>query len=138
MKRENGIQSPSCAMRVAMRSASSLESASASGGGGGSPGSAGGGMVGGSATLMRFLSQSAGEYSMQGGVVLVTGAARRIGAAIARELHRAGANVVLHYRGSRAEAEGLAKELNGARGDSAALAQADLLDLDAIPALVEQ
>ena len=75
---------------------------------------------------------------MHGGVVLVTGAARRIGAAIARELHGGGARVVLHYRGSRAEAEGLAAGLNAARKDSAALVQGDLLDLEALPGLVEE
>jgi len=74
---------------------------------------------------------------MQDRVVLVTGAARRIGAAIAHVLHGAGARVVLHYRGSRAEAEGLAAELNAARKGSCALVQADLLDLAAVPRLVE-
>jgi lactate dehydrogenase-like 2-hydroxyacid dehydrogenase len=44
------------------------------------------------------------DDGLQGKVVLVTGAARRIGAAIARRLHAAGANVVLHYRGAEAEA----------------------------------
>jgi pteridine reductase len=75
---------------------------------------------------------------MQGRVVLVTGAARRIGAAIARELHRSGARVVLHCRRSREAAEALAAELNGARAASAAVVQADLLDLDAVARLVEQ
>jgi len=74
---------------------------------------------------------------MQGSAVLVTGAARRIGAAIARELHRAGARVALHCRSSRADAERLAAELNGARAASAAVVEADLLDLDALPRLVE-
>jgi pteridine reductase len=74
---------------------------------------------------------------MQGSAVLVTGAARRIGAAIARELHRAGARVALHCRSSRADAERLAAELNGARAGSAVVVEADLLDLDALPRLVE-
>ena len=74
---------------------------------------------------------------MQGGAVLITGAARRIGAAIARELHRAGGRVVLHCRSSRADAEKLAAELNGARAASAVVVQADLLDLDALPRMVE-
>lgn len=74
---------------------------------------------------------------MQGSAVLITGAARRIGAAIARELHRAGGRVVLHCRSSRAEAEKLAAELNDARPASAAVVQADLLDLDALPRMVE-
>ncbi len=60
-------------------------------------------------------------------VVLITGAARRIGAEIARTLHRAGVNVLLHYRGSREAAATLAAELNAERPDSVRLLQADLL-----------
>src|SRR6185369_1681044 len=69
--------------------------------------------------------------------VLVTGAARRIGAAISRTLHAAGARVVLHCNRSRDEAERLAADLNGARAGSAAIVQADLLDLAALPKLVD-
>jgi pteridine reductase len=68
-------------------------------------------------------------------VVLITGAARRIGAAIARTLHAAGMRVVLHYRASRAEAEPLARDLQAARPDSAALLAADLLDVAAVEQL---
>lgn len=74
--------------------------------------------------------------SLDGRVVLVTGSARRVGAAIARRLHAAGATLALHYRGARAEAEGLAAELNGRRDGSAAIFQADLLDTGSLPALV--
>jgi len=74
---------------------------------------------------------------MQDAAVLVTGAARRIGAAIARALHAAGARVALHCNRSRAEAERLAAELNAARAGSCAVVQADLLDLAALPRLVE-
>ncbi len=74
-------------------------------------------------------------------VVLVTGAARRVGAEIARTLHAAGACVAIHYRSSAAEADRLAAELNAARpdegGESAATFAADLLDIDALPRLVE-
>jgi pteridine reductase len=74
-------------------------------------------------------------------VVLVTGAARRVGAEIARALHAAGACVAIHYRSSAAEADRLAAELNAARpdegGESAASFAADLLDIDALPRLVE-
>jgi pteridine reductase len=74
-------------------------------------------------------------------VVLVTGAARRVGAEIARALHAAGACVAIHYRRSAAEADRLAAELNAARpdegGESAATFAADLLDIDALPRLVE-
>lgn len=70
-------------------------------------------------------------------VVLVTGAARRVGAAIARHLHGRGCSVVLHYRGSAADAQALAAELEQARPGSTALVQADLAD-PAAPALLVQ
>lgn len=70
-------------------------------------------------------------------VVLVTGAARRIGAAIATTLHANGANVAIHYRGSANEAEALAAELNDRRQDSAATFQADLNATDKLPDLVD-
>ena len=75
---------------------------------------------------------------MQGGAVLVTGAARRIGAAIARRLHSAGARVALHCHRSRAEADALAGELNSARAGSAAVVQGDLLDLTSLPRIVDE
>jgi pteridine reductase len=68
-------------------------------------------------------------------VALVTGAAQRIGAAIARELHAAGCNVLLHCRSSRAEADALAAELNAMRHDSAAVLQADLTQLPQVEQL---
>jgi pteridine reductase len=61
-------------------------------------------------------------------VILITGSARRVGAAAARSLHAAGADVMLHYRRAASEAARLCEELNSARPKSAALAQADLLD----------
>lgn len=78
------------------------------------------------------------EQGMQGKAVLVTGGAKRVGAAISRRLHAAGANLVLHYRSSAREAQDLRDELNALRPDSAAACQADLLDLAALRALVEQ
>ncbi len=75
--------------------------------------------------------------SLDGRVVLVTGAARRIGAVLARAFHAAGARVAVHYRGSRGEAVQLVGELNAARGDSAAGFAADLLDSGAPAALIE-
>jgi pteridine reductase len=75
---------------------------------------------------------------MQGKVVLITGGAKRVGAAICRRLHAAGASLMLHYRASAGEARLLQAELNGARGDSVALIQADLLDLNKVPSIVEQ
>ncbi len=68
-------------------------------------------------------------------VILVTGAARRIGAAIARALHAQGDRVLLHYRGSRTDADALAGELNAERADSARVLCADLLDVAVLPAL---
>jgi pteridine reductase len=75
---------------------------------------------------------------VQGKVVLITGGAKRVGAAICRRLHGAGASLMLHYRASAGEARLLQAELNGARADSVALIQADLLDLKALPPLVER
>ena len=75
---------------------------------------------------------------MQDKVVLVTGGAKRVGAAICRRLHGAGFRLMLHYRASAGEARLLQAELNGVRADSVALIQADLLDLAKLPSLVDQ
>ena len=75
---------------------------------------------------------------MQDKVVLITGGAKRVGAAICRRLHAAGANLMLHYRASAGEARLLQAELNGARANSVALIQADLLDVAKLPSLVDQ
>jgi len=77
------------------------------------------------------------DGSLTGKGVLITGSARRVGAAIARELHAAGASIVVHYRRSSGEAEALAGELNSARAQSATTIQADLLDIQRLPSLVE-
>lgn len=69
-------------------------------------------------------------------VVLITGAARRVGAEIARTLHAAGACVVLHYRASAAEAERLAADLNARREKSALALRHDLRDSANLPGLV--
>lgn len=66
---------------------------------------------------------------------LITGAARRIGAGLARRLHQEGWRVILHYRSSQTQAQALAAELNGLRENSAALLQGDLLDIANLPAL---
>jgi len=76
--------------------------------------------------------------SQAAGVVLVTGAARRIGAAIARQLHAVGWNVVIHYRASGGEARALERELNRARPESAHCLRANLLDLKAVEKLAAQ
>ena len=75
---------------------------------------------------------------MQDKVVLITGGAKRVGAAICRRLHAAGANLMLHYRASAGEARLLQAELNGVRANSVALIQADLLDVAKLPSLVDQ
>jgi pteridine reductase len=75
---------------------------------------------------------------MQARAVLVTGAARRIGAAIARTLHAAGANVALHCHRSRDEAERVAAQLNASRPRSCVVVQADLLDVDSLPRLADE
>jgi pteridine reductase len=66
----------------------------------------------------------------------VTGGARRLGAAIARRLHAAGANVVLHYRDSAIDADKLAADLNALRAKSAVTVKAELLAPIAPRALV--
>ena len=77
------------------------------------------------------------EPTLQAKVVLVTGGARRVGAAICRRLHAAGAGLLLHYRSAALEARALQVELNARRADSVALAQADLLKMTAGPQLVK-
>jgi pteridine reductase len=77
------------------------------------------------------------ENSLADKVVLVTGAARRIGAAIVTRLHESGACVGIHFRGSADDARALAERLNAARADSARTFQADLLDTAALPRLVD-
>lgn len=78
------------------------------------------------------------EQGMQGKVVLVTGGAKRVGAAICRRLHVAGAQLAVHYRHSAQEAMALQDELNRLRANSAAIFQADLLDLKVLPQLVAE
>jgi pteridine reductase len=75
---------------------------------------------------------------VQGKIVLITGGAKRVGAAICRRLHAAGADLMLHYRSSAGEARLLQAELNHVRADSVALIQADLLDVAKLPSLVDQ
>jgi pteridine reductase len=78
-----------------------------------------------------------GQGSLTGKTVLITGAARRVGATLARELHGAGANVAIHFRKSAADAARLAAELNDRRPKSAATIRADLLDIESPGSLVE-
>ena len=78
------------------------------------------------------------ESEMQGKVILVTGGAKRVGAAICRRLQAAGANIAIHYRSSEQEALALQDELNALRPKSASVFQADLLDLNVLPQLVRR
>lgn len=71
-------------------------------------------------------------------VALITGAGRRVGASIARTLHAAGYDLALHYRRSRDDAQALAAELEQQRAGSTLLLQAELAELDALPALIAQ
>lgn len=71
-------------------------------------------------------------------VVLVTGGAKRVGAAIVKRLHREGWRVAIHYRASAVEADALAASLNTVRAGSAITLQADLLDVAALTPLIER
>lgn len=77
------------------------------------------------------------DEGLHGKVVLVTGGARRVGAAICRHLHAAGANLLVHYRSAALEARALQVELNARRAESVALAQTDLLKIAACSQLVK-
>ncbi len=74
--------------------------------------------------------------SLDGKVALVTGGAKRVGAAIVRRLHAAGAQVALHYRGSETDAARLEAELAAVRAQSAVRLRRDLLEPNAAELLV--
>jgi pteridine reductase len=76
------------------------------------------------------------NFALRDQVVLITGGARRVGADIARTLHAAGANILIHYRSSAAAAIALADEFNRIRPHSAAIFAAHLLNADAPEKLV--
>jgi len=76
--------------------------------------------------------------SLQDKVILITGGAKRVGAAICRLLHDDGANLMIHYRSSTSEARALQAELNLKRPNSAAIIQGDLLNLAVLPSLVQE
>lgn len=75
---------------------------------------------------------------MNNKTVLITGAARRIGAAVARDLHGRDMDVIIHYHRSADEALALAHELNARRPGSAQLLQADLNDITAASSIIEE
>ena len=70
-------------------------------------------------------------------VVLITGAARRVGATIARVLHAAGSDLALHCRASRAELDALIAELEHERPRSTLALQAELAEIKRLPTLVD-
>jgi pteridine reductase len=80
---------------------------------------------------------SESNAKLSGRWALVTGAARRIGAAIAQCLHAAGANVAIHYFSSADEATALAERLNKDRSGSAMLVGGDLRSTPDLQSLVD-
>jgi pteridine reductase len=85
-----------------------------------------------------MMGQSLEGFPMQGKTILVTGGAKRVGAAIVRRLHAAGANVAIHFRSSAYEAFALRGELNDLRENSAISVQADLLETGTLPRMVKE
>ena len=75
--------------------------------------------------------------SLAGKTALVTGGAKRVGAAVCRHLHAQGANLMLHHRVSVAEARAVQHELNARRAGSVSLIKADLLNSASLPDLVK-
>lgn len=71
-------------------------------------------------------------------VVLITGGAKRVGAAICRELHACGAQIMIHYKTSTIEARALQAELNLQRANSVAIIQGDLLNMAVLPSLIQE
>jgi acetoacetyl-CoA reductase len=77
--------------------------------------------------------------NLQGAVAVVTGASRGIGAAIAEELGRGGAKVVVNYSGSRERAEEVAQKINETGGDGEAIvAQANVSDPEQAQRLIDE
>jgi pteridine reductase len=74
---------------------------------------------------------------LAGRCVLITGGAKRLGAAIGRRLHAAGANVVVHYHQSRPAADALVAEFEALRAGSALAVRADLHDVARLPDLAQ-
>ena len=78
------------------------------------------------------------DLSLKNKIVLITGGAKRVGAAICRELHAHGASLMIHYNRSIDEARALKTDLNAQRADSVAIIQGDLLNMEALPGLVNK
>jgi len=71
-------------------------------------------------------------------IALVTGGAKRIGQAICKILHESDIDLMIHYRHSADEAKKLQEDLNKIRKDSASIVQADLVNMNVLPSLIEQ
>lgn len=71
-------------------------------------------------------------------VVLITGGARRIGAEIAQSVHSCGANVIIHYNTSAADASVLCEQLNNKRTNSAVAIKMDLSDVSQFPSFIDE
>jgi pteridine reductase len=78
------------------------------------------------------------EAESQRPVALITGAAKRVGATIARTLHAGGYDLALHYRHSQAEMSALCEELEQIRPGSTLAIQAELADIAGLPDIVEK
>ncbi len=75
--------------------------------------------------------------NLKGKVALVTGSAKRLGAATVEKLHSDGATVIVHYRSSSKDAIALSDKLNAIRPDSCFLQQADLAEVKNLPAMID-
>ena len=84
------------------------------------------------------MSEKMAKTKLKGKTAFLTGAAKRIGAVVAKHLHQAGADIVIHYRHSSEAAETLVEQLNALRANSAYTVQADLCDIAAFDTLMEQ
>ena len=70
--------------------------------------------------------------------ILITGAAKRIGKEMALSFFNKGWDIVIHYNGSKEEAEALADKMNSERSNSAIIAQANLDNADEVTKLVDK
>lgn len=73
---------------------------------------------------------------MENKVAVITGAAKRIGAVIAKTLHQQGMNIVIHYHHSQEAAQKLSDELNQIRPHSAALVKGNIAEVSACQAII--
>ena len=84
------------------------------------------------------MNQTVQNNALNNKTVLITGGAKRVGAAICRELHAHGANLMIHYNTSTKDARALQAELNLQRANSVAIIQGDLLNIAIMVNLVAE